>query len=185
MTTSGLRGSILVLLMSLAGCAAVQAPRPQPHHETSERMPSPATTFIVVRHAEKVGDGSRDPPLSAIGIASARRLATALHAEPMIAVYATPFLRTRQTASATAADHGLAVIPYAADQPAAALAAQLRERHAGGTVLVVGHSNTAPGIAAALCACAATPLGDDDYGRVYRVAIDAGDRVLLEETVLR
>lgn len=177
MTTIAMRGLILVLLLSLAGCAALPWTGPLASATT--------TTFIIVRHAEKIADGSRDPPLSAVGVASARRLATALHAEPVVAVYATPYLRTRQTAGATAEDHRLAVIPYDASQPAAGFAAQLRSRHGTGTVLVVGHSNTAPGIAAALCGCAATPLGDEDYGRVYRVAIGADGRAVLEETILR
>ena len=134
---------------------------------------------LVVRHAEKADDGSRDPPLDAVGMARAQRLATALHAEPVVAVYATGYRRTQQTAAATAADHALAVTAYAADQAASAFAAQLRSQHPSGTVVVVGHSNTAPGIAAALCDCTATPLGDTDYGRVYRIRVDAdGHRVL-------
>ena len=90
----------------------------------------------------------------------------------------------QQTAAAIAGDLGLAVISYPANQPAVELAAQLRSRHDSGTVLVVGHSNTAPAIAAALCGCDATPLGDDDYGRLYRIRIGDDGRAVLQESIL-
>lgn len=185
MTGIDMRCVVGVLVLSLAACTAVPVARSRPHSDAGAPATSAPATFVVVRHAEKVADGSRDPPLSAAGVAGARRLATALHAEPVIAVYATPYRRTRQTAGMTAADHGLAVTAYAANQPAGALATQLRGRHASGTVLVVGHSNTAPAIASALCGCAATPLDDDDYGRVYRIATGADGRAVLEETILQ
>src|SRR5687768_7362031 len=137
MQPSGLAVLSGLLVILLAGCATPSQPA------------TSTVTFVVVRHAEKVGDGSRDPPLTVAGIARARGLAAALHDEPVAAIYATPYLRTRQTAAPTATDHRLAVIPYPADQPAAVLAAQLRSRHNTGTVLVVGHSNTVPGIVAA------------------------------------
>lgn len=180
MTPTHLRSIVPALLLLLAGCAGMPTGMPS----TSAHATGTTASFVVVRHAEKADDGTRDPSLSAAGVARARRLAVALHAEPVIAVYATPYQRTQQTAVATAGDHRLAVTAYAANQPAAELAAQLRNRHATGTVLVVGHSNTAPAIASALCGCATTPLGDHDYGRVYRIDIGAGGAVL-EETILR
>ena len=172
MKPSTMRPIVLALLISLAGCAT------SPHPATS-----PAS-FVVVRHAEKADDGSRDPPLAAAGAARAQRLAAALHGEPVVAVYATAYRRTQQTVAATADRHGVAVTTYDASQSAADFAAQLRRRHATGTVLVAGHSNTAPGIAAALCGCNATPLGDDDYGRMYRIHIGSDDRGVLRESIL-
>ena len=165
----------LLLCASLLGCAT---PPWQPQALAT------GTTFLVVRHAEKADDGSRDPPLDAVGMARAQRLATALHAEPVVAVYATGYRRTQQTAAATAADHALAVTAYAADLAAPEFAARLRSQHPSGTVVVVGHSNTAPGIAAALCDCTATPLGDADYGRVYRIHVDAEGHPVLRESIL-
>lgn len=151
---------------------------------TTPSAPAAAATFVVVRHAEKADDGSRDPPLAMAGAARAQRLAATLRIEPVVAVYATGYQRAQQTAAGTADDHGLAVTTYAADQPAAEFAARLRTSHATGTVLVVGHSNSAPDIAAALCHCAATPLGDHDYGRVYRIRIAPDGGAALQETIL-
>lgn len=164
--------TLIALTALLGGCA------------TSVRS-APAASFVVVRHAEKADDGSRDPPLAASGATRAQRLAAALEAEPVAAVYATAYRRTQQTAAATADQHGVAVTTYDARQPAVEFAAQLRRRHATGTVLVVGHSNTAPQIAAALCGCDATPLGDSDYGRVYRIRIDPDGGGVLQESTMR
>ena len=163
---------IALLVILLTGCATTSQPATVP------------ANFVVVRHAEKADDGSRDPPLAAAGSARARRLAAALHDDALVAVYATPYQRTQQTAAAIASDRGLAVITYPANQSAAELAAQLRSRHDRGTVVVVGHSNTAPAIAAALCHCDATPLGDNDYGRMYRIRIEAAGSAVLQESSL-
>jgi broad specificity phosphatase PhoE len=162
---------VLACACLLAACAT---PRPQ----------APATTFLVVRHAEKAEDGTRDPPLSPAGEARARRLASAVRGEAVVAVYATAFRRTQHTVLPTATAHGLGVTTYDAGLPAAALAARLRAAHRAGTVLVVGHSNTAPQLAAALCGCAATPLADGDYGRVYRVRVDGDGHAQLQESEL-
>lgn len=131
--------------------------------------------FIVVRHAEKTDDGSRDPALNAKGLARAQALREALAGEPLRAAYATDFRRTRETAQPAAQAHGVEVETYDADQPAADFAAQLRQRHAGGAVLVVGHSNTVPGILAALCECEAPPLDETEYDRLSIVEL-AADR---------
>ena len=164
--------TLVTLVASLAGCAT----RPLP-----EQAPA---SFVVVRHAEKADDGTRDPPLAEAGAARAQRLAAALQEESVVAVYATAYRRTQQTAAATAHGHGVAVTTYDARQPAVEFAAQLRRRHATGTVLVAGHSNTAPGIAAALCGCDTTALGDNDYGRVYRVRIGRDGVAVLQESIL-
>ena len=162
----------ILLPILLAGCATPTSPATLP------------ATFVVVRHAEKVDDGSRDPPLAVAGNARAQRLAAALRDAAVVAVYATPYQRTRQTAAAIAGDRGLAVVTYPANQSATELAAQLRRRHDSGTVLVVGHSNTAPEIAAALCRCMATRLGENDYNRMYRIRIGTDGSAVLQESTL-
>ena len=151
----------------------------------SHPEPNAGPTFLLVRHAEKAADGSKDPALSPAGQARAQRIGAALRDVDLRAVYATRYRRTQQTAHTVAAAirQTLPVLAYDADQPAAQFAARLRDTHASGTVLVVGHSNTVPAIAAALCGCVASPLGDGDYGRVYRVEFDARGRSVLTESV--
>lgn len=131
--------------------------------------------FIVVRHAEKVDD-SRDPDLSASGQARADGLEAQLRDVPLVAAWTSAFARTRQTGLAAATAHGLQLHEYDAAMPAADLAAMLRDAHSHGTVLVVGHSNTVPGIVAALCDCHVDPIDDTIYGGRYDIEHDADGR---------
>ncbi len=139
-------------------------------------------TFVLVRHAEKAADGSNDPPLTDAGRTRATALAQRLSAVPVIAVYTTPYQRTRQTATPTAQEHGLPLITYDAKQPAIDFATQLRARHAGQSVLIVGHSNTVPGIAAALCRCQVREMSEAEYDRLTTVRIAADGTATLEES---
>lgn len=138
-----------------------------------------AVTFVVVRHAEKVDDGSDDPTLTPAGQARAQALADSLAGSDVVAVYATDYLRARDTAMPTAHAHGVPVTTYDARQPADGFAAMLLRTHDAGTVLVVGHSNTAPGIASALCGCEVAPMTEAEYGRRMTVHVDGSGQVTL------
>jgi broad specificity phosphatase PhoE len=155
--------TILLATLALAGCAS--------------RPAQPAETrFILVRHAEKADDGSKDPPLSAVGEARAQRLAALLRDTPVRGVYATAYRRTQATAAATAREHDLPVTTYDAALAASDFAARLRRDHGSGTVLVVGHSNTIPAIAAALCQCQIEPIAETEFDRRITIRIDAQGR---------
>lgn len=163
------RGGVVAFALLLAACMPI-------------RPTSSTVDFVIVRHAEKGSDDPRDPQLTTAGLARARRLAGLLAAAPLTAAYATAYRRTQQTAAPSAADHALAVTTYDAKQDAGEFAAALRQRHARGTVLVVGHSNTTAAIAAALCACAVAPTGDDEYDRYLLVRIDGRGNATLSAT---
>ncbi|MCP4203764.1 MAG: histidine phosphatase family protein [bacterium] len=139
---------------------------------------SPVGTVLVVRHAEKSSAGS-DPPLSPAGTARAQTLAHVLGDAGVNAVYATQFLRTHQTVEPTATAHGLAIIEYSATD-AAALADTLRSEHAGGVVLVAGHSNTVTEIIEELGGDPVGVLAETDYDNLFVVAVRRcwGARVL-------
>lgn len=140
-------------------------------------QPAPATdtlTFIVVRHAEKATDDPEDPSLSEAGRQRAQRLAERLAGEPLVAVYATEFRRTRQTAQPSATGHRLPVSAYYSRGPAEETAAQWRAAHTHGTVLVVGHSNTVPDLIAALSGQPAAPMADTEYDRLTRIEFGQG-----------
>src|SRR5690606_26056671 len=156
-----LRLLILACALAVAACAAIPAL-------------SPGATFVVVRHAEKVDDGSRDPSLTDAGHARADDLARMLRSRDVVAVYATDFRMTRNTAAPTATIHDLSIISYDAQAPAEAVAERLRRAHSDGTVLVVGHSNTVPGIVSALCGCEVAPIDESDYGNLFEVRIRDG-----------
>jgi broad specificity phosphatase PhoE len=131
-----------------------------------------STVFIVVRHAEKASGDPKDPGLSAAGTARAASLERQLSSEPLVAIYSTDYQRTRATALPTAQVRALPVSLYDARLPAPELAARLRASHAGGTVLVIGHSNTVPEIVRALSGQAVAPLPEDQFDRLYRVSVD-------------
>lgn len=160
--------TFLLAATLLAACASpsMKATGPAPADAALE--------FVVVRHAEKAIDAGDDPPLVDAGHARAAAIAASLAHAPVVAVYSTAYARTRETAAPTAAAHDLPVIPYDARQPADAFAELLRGTHATGTVVVVGHSNTVPAIAAALCGCEVAPMDESEYDRLLRVAVRPG-----------
>ena len=130
-----------------------------------------AGTFYLVRHAEKQKDGTRDPSLTSDGVARAGTLAAQLKDVAFTKILSTNTKRTRMTASLVAAQAGLEINLcgkcFPDDMPA--LAESLKE--AGGTVLVVGHSNTTPMLAAALTGQHVDELKDHQYDRVYVVLV--------------
>lgn len=160
---------VLLAALVLQGCASSTPTRP------GTRVAP--LTVVLVRHAEKADDGSNDPQLSEAGT----RRATALARNGMLrdarAVYASDTRRAQATAQPTADAHGLLVTTYDARDSAEAFAARLRTLHvSGGTVLVVGHSNTVPALAAALCTCTVAPMDETTFDRIDTVRIDAGGR---------
>lgn len=105
------------------------------------------STYIVVRHAEKVDD-SRDPDLSEAGFVRAEKLAAMLASMKPDVAFTTPFKRTRQTLEPTGKAFGLQLEEY--DPRNAAPFVEGLKAMRGKTVLIAGHSNTAPGIVNAL-----------------------------------
>lgn len=144
--------------------------------------PPPVSEIVLVRHAEKGDDDPRDPHLSAAGRARAQRLASDLGSGNLVAIYSTDYRRTRETAQPSADAHRLTPTIYNAKSPPAELAARLRSQHPQGRVLVVGHSNTVPALAAALCGCEVAPMAEDEFDRRIAIAIDARGRATLSQT---
>lgn len=167
-----LRSTALLLLATLvAACGTMRA-----RHDAA----AAPLTFVVVRHAEKATDDPQDPALSAAGRARADALAERLRDAPLVAAYATEFRRTQQTVQPAATAHGVPVDAYYARGPADEVAAQWKQAHRGGTVLVAGHSNTVPDLVAALCGCAAAPMDDSEYDRLSIVRIGADGAATLD-----
>jgi len=128
------------------------------------------TTVIVVRHAEKAADGSKDPSLTAEGTARAARYAAEFGAAGLTAVYATPYKRTQETAAPVAVAAGLEVVT-ADPKDAAGLAERVVDDHHGGKVFVVGHSNTIGPIVQALGGEAPAEVPDTEYDNVFIVTV--------------
>jgi len=132
------------------------------------------TVVILVRHAEKAATPANDPPLTDAGAARAKALVALLANANVDAVIATPTVRTRETARPTAEAHGL-TIETVAFAPAAQHAKAVAEavmKHAGKTVLVVGHSNTVAAIVAALGGPKMPDLCDTQYSMLTTMVLD-------------
>jgi broad specificity phosphatase PhoE len=152
-----------LLLLALAACATA-APEPA------------APSWYVMRHLQKA-EGP-DPALSAEGQANAQRLIAFFAADPPRAIYVSTTRRARETAGPLAAKLGATVREY---DPADTPGLVARVKAEAGTVLVVGHSNTVPDIVARLGGARPAPLGEGDFGDIFRVRRDGNvERLRLE-----
>ena len=138
-----------------------------------------ATTVILVRHAEKQSEGD-DPSLTAAGRERAQALVHVLGELDIVAVYSTPYARTRETAQPLAAALGLAVTERPAQDYGSDMAEWIRANHTGDVVVAVSHSNTVPALIEALGARPVPTIEDHEYDDLYVVTIDAdGNATLL------
>jgi 2,3-bisphosphoglycerate-dependent phosphoglycerate mutase len=104
-----------------------------------------ATTFIIMRHAEKELTGT-DPNLTTDGQARAEELKRVLGNVPVSAIYSTPLNRTRQTVQPLATAKGLTIIEYPTTQPYTDFVNQVSAAGKKKVTVIVGHSNTVPEI---------------------------------------
>ena len=100
------------------------------------------TTIFLVRHAEKVIDGSNDPILTPEGEKRADELMYILKHVKLDAIYSTPYKRTQQTVLPTANDKNLKIQDYKPGERG--FLKKILNSYPGGAVLIVGHSNTIP-----------------------------------------
>lgn len=128
------------------------------------------TTFILVRHAEKAVEGGNDPELKPEGVKRAESFAALFMKASIDAVYSTNYKRTRNTVTPLANSKSLAVNIYSSMK--AMDLEGLLTKHAGGTIVMAGHSNTIPGIANALVGEKKfEQFSDDDYGNVLVISV--------------
>ena len=163
-TPDRLAAALVVLVMTAATACATS---------------SPMTQVLIVRHAEKAADGTRDPELSDLGRARAAALAAVLRDAAIDAVYATPYQRTQATARPFADARRLSV--EVVDAGAIdALVADIRARHRGRRVLVVAHSNTVPEIVQALGGDRIDEIDEGTFDDLYVVTVpDHGPTTVL------
>lgn len=108
--------------------------------------PALSCTLILVRHTEKVGDGSADPALTDAGQARAEEFARTFEHAGVTALLHSGLIRTRDTLAPLAARTGVkseAIAPGDMD----AWVARLSSFGPGDVVAVAGHSNTIPALA--------------------------------------
>lgn len=133
------------------------------------------TTIIFVRHAEKEASPPEDPDLSEAGrrrvVELTRQLVDADVVAGIDAIYSTPYKRTMETARPLSEALKLPVNRYDPDDNEAVLETILK-KHKGKIILVVGHSDTIPGLIADLGASKKVPPIDDmEYDNIYVISI--------------
>jgi phosphohistidine phosphatase SixA len=165
---------LLTLGLTLAAAAAAAQPAP------------PATAgqpaIFVVRHAERADGGGgaspmtgSDPDLSDAGRARAASLAMILKNAGITAIFTTEYKRTRQTAEPLARQLGLEV----ATVPAKDLPGLVEQAKAAkGNVLIVGHSNTVPGVLKAFGVAEPVSIADAEYDNLFVVTPGTAPQVL-------
>lgn len=107
-------------------------------------------TIVLVRHVEKDGSPTADkvdPELSDEGKARAERLAKAIRRYKPHEIFSTPFKRTRQTAEPTAKRRKKEIQTYDPSKPADLVSKIMDPSSKTVHYLIVGHSNTVPGLA--------------------------------------
>ena len=144
-------------------------------------VPPPATaidptarTIVVVRHAEKDSSGDPDPGLTEVGRVRAAVLDRVVEDLDVVALISTPLRRTRETLAPVARRTGLEILELSPSGDPVADVVREIGRCPPGVVLVAGHSNTVPGIVAALSGEEIAPLADEDYDDLFVVV--AGSR---------
>lgn len=128
------------------------------------------TTFILVRHAEKAAEGGSDPELKPEGAKRAEAFAALFEKADITTFYSTNYKRTRNTVAPLANSKSLTVNTYSSMK--AADLEGLLTKHAGGTIIIAGHSNTIPEIANALTGEKKfEQFADDDYGNILVISV--------------
>jgi phosphohistidine phosphatase SixA len=122
--------------------------------------------YYVVRHAEKAATPADNPALTAAGQQRAIALCDTLRTKNVKRIFVSQYLRTQQTAQPTASFLQINPTQYNASQPVDSLVAKLRAV-AGQNVLVVGHSNTVPGIILKLTGSSISPIPENDFDNFF------------------
>ncbi len=147
----------------------------------------PVSLIVFVRHAEKAGDGTNDPPLTSAGEERAACLARALAPLQPDHLLTSEYRRTRATLQPLAEAIGIEPRPPVAAKELDAWTKTLLELPPGARAVVAGHSNTIPAWAAALGVAlpgldADGNIPHDDYDRMIFVVRDADGRALTSYT---
>ena len=135
-------------------------------------VPASADLFIV-RHAEKKNPQMDKSTLSDVGLKRAEALKRVLTDVPLKAVYCTEYERTRQTATPTAAAHGLKPIEMNSED-VKGLAKTLKARPSSEDILVVGHTDTIPDLLIELGVSTQAAIGSQDFDNLFVVRLGSG-----------
>ena len=162
---------LCLLALSIFTCAGAARAQDAP------TMPTGPTIVLVLRHAEKAQVEGNDPPLSEAGMRRAQELVRVAEDAGVTAIYTTQYKRALDTAAPLASRLGItaAAVEITRENAAAytaTLARQILARHAGQTIMVLGHSNTVPSLVEALGGRRPPAIDDaTEFDRFYVVII--------------
>lgn len=141
--------------------------------QAAKPAPLPLTTIILVRHAEAVAGAGSDPVLSDAGIARANALAAALIDARVTAVMTSQYRRTVLTGAPLAAAAKVPLITTTIQGPLEAhvrdIVRTVHAGHAGGTIVIVGHSNTIPALVKGFTGADVGEIAHDAYDNLFVV----------------
>lgn len=129
------------------------------------------TTIWMVRHAEKDKTNPQDPnpDLSTEGQKRAKDLANYLIEVRLDAAYSTPLKRTHQTLAPLVAQNKISVADY---NDVKTLAADLKQKHAGQSIIIAGHTNTVLETIEALGGQRpVSSLSEEDFDFIFKITL--------------
>ena len=137
---------------------------------------SKLSTIILVRHAEKGEDGTKDPSLSDKGKQRADLLAHFLKDVSIDAFYATPYKRAIETITPLAKANGKEVLTYnPTDRNSFS---EMIQAGKGKKIVIAGHSNTVPPMVNALIRKNEfNNMDENDYGKIWFIVF-RGDELI-------
>lgn len=128
--------------------------------------------MFVLRHAEPQGTSSGDPGLSVVGRERADRVGAMLRSIGVSRVLHTSPARARETGERIARRCGVGTGSYDAFEPKPLIERLIA---AGGVWVIVGHSNTVPGLVSGLGGDPGTDLiPESQYDDLYMVVRAGG-----------
>jgi phosphohistidine phosphatase SixA len=138
---------------------------------TSVVADKPATTVILIRHAEKKDEPqNKDPELNVAGQVRAQELVKMFGGSGIKAIYATQYKRTQQTVKPLAEKLNIPVTPVDAKKTSD-LVKQIRSQNAGQTIFIAGHNNTVPEIIKALGGPQLPIIPETEFDNLYVLTV--------------
>lgn len=152
----------------------------------AQQATSPVTTVFLIRHAERADEPRQDPPLTEKGVARSEALARLLSNAGIKAIYTSQFARTKLTAEPLAKQLGVTATPLSLkispSNPRAIADESTKETvdkilsHAGGSVLVVGHSNSIPDVIKMLGGDVVPTIDEKKFDDLFVVTVYANGK---------
>ena len=141
-----------------------------------------ATTVILIRHGERdepnPTDPDPDPHLNELGRARAQTLIHVVGKSGIKAIYTSHFLRTKETAQPLAGH--LSLLPIQIDA-VPDIGNDILSKHAGKTVLVIGHTDSVPQLINQLGAGRSVNIEDGEFDRLFVVTVFSSGRASVTE----